>query len=89
MELTKQSVVILGISVVLLLLTEFLVFEKISESRITELQSVSEKSYSLGIQDGISEIYKKMDNCETVSISIDNQTKNLIDVKCVDTLKKP
>jgi len=89
MELTKQTIVIIGISVALLLLSEFFVFEKISESRLTQLQSVSEKSYSMGMQDGISEIYKQMENCQTVSISIDNKTKNLIDVTCVDILKKP
>jgi hypothetical protein len=89
MDLNKQKTSIIVFTVVLLLLTEFFVFEKISESREIELRFIAESGYSFGVQDSIDEIYKQMENCAIVSISVENKTKNLIDITCIDGLQKP
>ena len=80
----KTTVVIIVLSVSLFAFTQYFFLDKLSESKEQEMLGVYQRGYDTGIMDAFNTIFDKTENCQITSISIDNATKNIVDITCLE-----
>lgn len=81
--MNKQKITIIVLSVALFTLAQYVIYEKIIESRQQELVKVFESGYNKGLADAAVAIYKQTENCQTTTVTIGNFTKNVFDLSCL------
>ncbi len=86
--MNKQKITIIALSVALFVLAQYVIYEKITESRQQELDNAYQNGYNKGLTDAAVTIYKQTENCQTTSITIGNLTKNIFDLSCFKTQQK-
>jgi len=78
----KVLTIIFGAILVLLIL--YLAFDKYSNYEANKLNTVYVQGYNKAINDSVTQIYQRTDNCGTVSVFMGNTTRNLADVECLN-----
>lgn len=86
--MNKQRIVIIMLAVALFSLSQYIIYEKITESKQIELQRIFQNGYDKGLEDTVTTIYKQTDNCQTTTISVGNFTKTIFDLSCLKTQPK-
>ena len=70
-------------SVALFALAQYIIYEKITESREQELANAYQNGYDKGLTDAAITVYKQTENCQTTTITIGNLTKTVFDISCL------
>lgn len=86
--MNKQKITIIILSVALFLLAQYVIYEKMIESRQQELSLAYEHGYNQGLSDAAVTIYKQTENCQTTAVTIGNLTKNIFDLSCLKAMEK-
>ena len=86
--MNKQRITIIALSIALFALAQYVIYEKIIESRQQELANMYQEGYRKGLTDAAVAIYKQTENCQTTTITIDNFTKTIFDVSCLKVEQK-
>ncbi len=81
--MNKQKITIIVLSIALFALAQYVIYEKITESRQQELVNAYQNGYNKGLTDAAVTIYKQTENCQTTTIAIGNLTKTVFDVSCL------
>lgn len=79
---------IITLSIALFLMAQYIIYEKITESRQQELIDAYKNGYNKGLTDAAVTVYKQTENCRTASITIGNITKNVFDLSCLKIQSK-
>lgn len=86
--MNKQKITIIVLSVTLFIMAQYVIYEKIIESRQQELANAYQNGFNKGLTDAAITIYKQTENCQTASITIGNLTKNIFDISCAKVDQK-
>lgn len=70
--------------VILLVLVIYLAYDKYSSYEANKLNAVYLQGYNKAINESITQIYQRTDNCGAVSIFMGNVSRNLADVDCLN-----
>lgn len=81
--MNKQKITIIVLSIALFGLAQYVIYEKITESRQQELTDAYQNGYNKGLTDTAVAVYKQTENCQTTTITIGNLTKTVFDVSCL------
>lgn len=81
--MNKQKITIVALSAALFALAQYVIYEKILESRQQELANSYQDGYKKGLTDAAVAVYKQTENCQTTTIAIGNFTKTVLDVSCL------
>ena len=81
--MNKSKITIIALSVALFALAQYVIYEKITESRQQELINAYQNGYSKGMADAAVTVYKQTENCQTATITIGNLTKTVFDLSCL------
>ena len=81
--MNKQKIVIIGLAVGLFLVTQYVILDKLAESRQQETLGVYKRGYDNALKDVMNSIYEKTQNCQITEISIGNLTRTVVDVDCL------
>lgn len=81
--MNKSKITIIALSLTLFGLSQYVIYEKITESRQQELTSTYQNGYNKGLTDAAVTVYKQTDNCQTTTITIGNLTKTVFDLSCL------
>ncbi len=84
----KEKIIIIWLSVALFALAQYVIYEKITESRQQELIKAYQNGYDKGLTDAAITIYKQTENCSYTTVTIGNLTKNLFDLSCLKIQQK-
>lgn len=79
----KSKITIIALSIALFGLGQYVIYEKITESRQQELTNAYQNGYNKGLTDAAVTVYKQTENCQTTTITIGNLTKTVFDVSCL------
>jgi len=86
--MNKQRMTIIALSIALVALAQYVIYEKIIESRQQELANTYQEGYKKGLTDAAVAVYKQTENCQTTTITIGNFTKTIFDVSCLKVEQK-
>ena len=86
--MNRQKITIIALSVALFALAQYVIYEKVMESRQQELANAYQNGYNKGLTDAAITIYRQTENCQTTTITIGNLTKNVFDLSCLKTQQK-
>lgn len=86
--MNKQRITIIALSIALFVLAQYVIYEKIIESRQQELTNMYQDGYKKGLTDAAMAVYKQTENCQTATITIGNFTKTIFDVSCMQVEQK-
>ncbi len=86
--MNRQKITIIALSVALFALAQYVIYEKVMESRQQELANAYQNGYNKGLTDAAVTIYRQTENCQTTTITIGNLTKNVFDLSCLKTQQK-
>lgn len=78
-----QSWVIIGLLIVVVGLGGFFGYEKYSEYKLENENTVFLQGQAVGYQAAVTQAFSAAAQCQTVPIRIDNQSLNLIAVECL------
>lgn len=81
--MNKSKITIIVLSISLFALAQYVIYEKITESRQQELASAYQNGYNKGLTDAAITVYKQTENCQTTTITIGNLTKTVFDLSCL------
>ena len=81
----KQKMIIIVLSVALFALGQYVLYEKIIESRQQEISNSYQHGYDKGITDAVTAVFKQTENCQTTSLTVGNMTKTILDFSCLKT----
>ena len=85
--MNKQEIIIITLAAALVLFSAYIVFDKLAESRQKEMSEIYQKGYEQGIKDSVTTLYEQTQNCQTLTITLENLTKNLFDLACLQNNK--
>jgi hypothetical protein len=85
--MNKQKITIVILSVALFALAQYIIYEKIIESRQQELTLSYQNGYVKGLADTITTIFRQTENCHVSTITSGNLTKSLFDLSCLNVQK--
>lgn len=85
--MNKQRITIITLSIALFVLAQYVIYEKIIETRQQELANTYQDGYKKGLTDAAVAVYKQTENCQTTTITIGNFTKTIFDVSCLKVEK--
>lgn len=83
MDMNKQKITIIALSIALFALAQYVIYEKITESRQQELVNAYQDGYKNGLTDAAVAVYKQTENCQTTTVTIGNLTKTIFDISCL------
>lgn len=86
--MNKQKTIIIILSVALFVLAQYVIYEKIIESRQQEVMMSYQNGYNKGLSDAVTTIYKQTENCQTTTITIGNFSKTVFDITCLKIQQK-
>lgn len=86
--MNRQKITIIILSVALFALVQYVIYEKIVESRQQEIAIAYQKGYDKGLTDAAVTIYKQTEDCQSTAITIGNLTKNVLDLSCLKIQSK-
>jgi len=81
---TKQNIIIIALAVSLILVVQFVLLEEWAERTLQKQNEIFGKGYEEGLRDAVATIYYNIEGCRTTSITIENSTKNILDVSCLN-----
>lgn len=86
--MNKSKITIIALSVALFSLGQYVIYEKITESRQQDLVNTYQAGYNKGLTDAIVAVYKQTENCQTTTITLGNLTKTVFDISCLKLEQK-
>lgn len=86
--MNKQKITIIALSIALFVSAQYIIYEKITESRQQELANAYQNGYNKGLTDAAVTVYKQTENCQTTTITIGNLTKTVFDLSCLKVESK-
>ncbi|MEO9307238.1 MAG: hypothetical protein ABI342_02870 [Nitrososphaera sp.] len=81
--MNRNKITIIVLSVALFALAQYVIYEKIIESRQQEMSNAYKSGYDKGLTDAAVTIYKQTENCQTTTVTIGNLTRNIFDLSCL------
>ncbi len=81
--MNKQQLAIIGLSVALFALGQYLIYERTTQSRMQEIAGAYQSGYNKGLSDAATAIYNQTENCHTTTLTIGNLTKTILDLSCL------
>ena len=87
--MNKQKVVIIILAIGLFSVAQYVVFDKLNESKEQEMIKIFQLGYDQGIFDSVNLLFEQTKNCNVAEISIGNVTRNILDLSCLDSEKIP
>jgi len=78
-----KKIIIVAVAGTVFLIPQFYILSEWTENRQQELIETFFQGYDQGLENAVETIYNRTENCNTVPIFIDNQTKYLIDISCI------
>jgi len=75
--------IIITLGAALSLVSVFVIFDKLEESKQQEILEVYQRGYDDGAIDTVSALFKQTQDCKISTISLDNFTKDFIDLSCL------
>ncbi len=81
MSKAKMTIIILSIG--LFGIAQYVMYEKIIESRQQEMAIAYQNGYNKGLTDAAVTVYKQTENCQTTTITIGNLTRTIFDLSCL------
>ena len=82
--MNKQKIMILSLAVALIFILNYLVLDNFFEQNEKQLRNAYLSGRDEGINETISVLFKEAENCNVIPIFIENSSKNLIDVSCLE-----
>ncbi len=77
----KMLVAILG--VLLVALIAYVAVGKLNESQKQKMEVLGQQAYQKGYADAVVSAYTQTGNCQVATITIYNQTRQVVDVTCI------
>lgn len=74
----------IALAVVIILLAGYIGYTKYASYQNQKMQEVYAAGYNNGVADSVVKLYQDTDNCGTTSIFIQNSTRYLADVECLN-----
>ena len=81
--MNKQKIVIIALAGALFLVAQYIVFDKLAESKQKEMLDVYQRGYDNGLKDAVTTLYEQTQNCQKTSITLGNLTKEVFDFSCL------
>jgi len=79
----KQKFVIIGLSIALFLTIQYFLLNDWLELTEQRIEEGFQFGYEQGLIDGVSQIIIETQNCQFATISVNNLTRQVIDINCV------
>ena len=79
----NQKFVIVVLLIAILILASYIGFDKINGYIINQAYDAYSTGYQKGISDTIQKLVSESENCGPVPVNIGNETKNFIDISCL------
>ena len=89
MELTREKLAIIVLSVLLLLAAGYIAFLKYEEQKQQELTGVFNQGVQAGYQQAVILLFQEASTCRQVPVMVQNQTINVFAVECLQQQQKP
>jgi len=83
MKIDKQKITIIALSVVLFLVAQYIIIDKVTEKRQEEMLQVFQEGYEEGLTDAVTALFDQTQNCQTTTITLNNFTKEILDYSCL------
>ena len=87
--MTRQKVVIIILAIGLFSVVQYVVFDKLNESKEQDMIRIFQQGYDQGVVDSVNLLYEQTQNCKVAEISIGNLTRNILDLSCLDSENIP
>lgn len=84
----KQKISVIALLIALFALTQYVIYERIIETRQQEIANAYQNGYKKGLTDVVVTIYQQTEKCQTTSITIGNLTRNVVDFSCMQAHSK-
>lgn len=86
--MNKQQITITILSIALFASAQYIIYEKIIESRQQELSLSYQNGYAKGLTDTITTIFKQTENCHVSTMTLGNLTRSVFDLSCLNVQQK-
>jgi len=83
MKINKQNITIIGLAVGLGLVLLFFGMDKFTQATQQQLFESFQAGYEQGAVDFVSTLFQQTENCNITPIYLNNLTKSVVDVACV------
>ena len=83
-KMEKQKIAIIALSVALVLLFQYLLLDEFLEEKQLEMFQVFQEGYEAGLTDAVTMIFEQTQNCQPTSIRVENTTKQIFDLSCLE-----
>jgi len=81
----KQKITIIALSVVLFVASQYILFEILVEREQEKTLQDFQEGYEEGLTDAATTIFAQTENCQTAIITINNFTKQFLDLSCLQS----
>lgn len=80
----KQKIIILALAIGLIFVLNFFLLDNYFKENQRQIEEAFLSGRDQGIKETITMLFEASDNCNIVPIFIENATKNLVDVECLE-----
>lgn len=85
--MNKQNLLIIILSVCVFALVQYVVIEQVLQSEQQKILSTFHDGYEHGLNDAVNVIYQQTANCQSAKISVNNLTRTILDLSCLNVTK--
>jgi len=83
MDMNRQKIIIIALSVALFLTAQYIFLDKLIESNNQKMSQIYQRGYDSGAKDAITALYQQTQNCQISTITLGNLTKHVFDLACL------
>ena len=83
--MNKKNFLIIGLVIIVMILFQYILFDKINTSQQEKLMEQYQIGYDDGTHDAVVTILKNTDYCQIGIVGLENVTRNLLDYNCIST----
>ena len=85
----RINYVFIAISIASFLVIQYLILDSWNQSTQKKMDEFFQSGYEEGLFESVKTIYQQTDNCQIAIINIGNNTKQLLDVYCLQVIELP
>ena len=86
--MNKQKITIIGLVAALVLISMYMVLDKLAVTRQQEMVEIYQQGYDQGVRDTVTTLYVQTQNCQRSTITVGNLTKDVFDLDCLQQNNK-
>jgi len=87
--LKKINYVFIAISIASFLVIQYLILDSWNQSTQKKMDEFFQSGYEEGLFEAIRTIFQQTDDCQIAIINIENDTKQLLDLDCLQVIELP